>query len=63
MDEPTDGFSREQMSKVLDILNRLNAKQVIMVSHEPEMEGYADTIYHVTKVGGNSQVTCRSSDT
>ena len=57
LDEPTDGFSREQMSKVLDILARLDARQVIIVSHEPEMEGYADTVYRVTKSDGRSSVS------
>ena len=57
LDEPTDGFSREQMSKVLDILARLEARQVIIVSHEPEMEGYADTVYRVTKADGRSAVS------
>lgn len=57
LDEPTDGFSREQMSKVLDILARLDAKQVIIVSHEPEMEGYADMVYRVTKSDGRSSVS------
>ena len=56
LDEPTDGFSREQLFKVRDVLNELNCEQVILVSHERELEGFADHIIRVTKEGGASRV-------
>ncbi|MBI4739715.1 SMC family ATPase [Candidatus Woesearchaeota archaeon] len=33
LDEPTDGFSSEQLDKLKDVLDSLGIKQVIMVSH------------------------------
>jgi exonuclease SbcC len=56
LDEPTDGFSREQLYKMRDILHELNCEQVIMVSHEDELESVADHVYRVTKEGTVSSV-------
>jgi exonuclease SbcC len=56
LDEPTDGFSKEQLNKLRDVLNELNCEQVIMVSHERELEGFVDKVHHVTKEGGISRV-------
>ena len=44
LDEPTDGFSREQLFRLRDILKELNCEQVIFVSHESELEGFVDKI-------------------
>lgn len=57
LDEPTDGFSREQLFKVREILSELRCPQVILVSHESELEGFADHVYHVQKVDGNSRIS------
>jgi len=57
LDEPTDGFSREQLFRLRDILNELKCEQVIMVSHENELEGFVDKIYRVTKENGESKIT------
>jgi exonuclease SbcC len=56
MDEPTDGFSKEELTKMRDILRELKCKQVILVSHERELEGMADHIYRVVKVNGTSRI-------
>ncbi|KPJ83571.1 MAG: hypothetical protein AMS17_17345 [Spirochaetes bacterium DG_61] len=56
LDEPTDGFSREQLFKMRDILNDVNCDQIIMVSHESELENVADHIYRVRKEGNTSTV-------
>jgi exonuclease SbcC len=56
LDEPTDGFSTEQMFRMRNILNELKCEQVIMVSHERELEGFADKIYRVRKDAGTSTV-------
>jgi len=56
LDEPTDGFSTEQLVRVRDILNELMCEQVIMVSHERELEGFVDKIYRVRKEAGISSV-------
>ena len=56
LDEPTDGFSREQMVKVREILDSLKSEQIIMVSHEKELEGYVEHVFRVTKSEGSSTV-------
>lgn len=56
LDEPTDGFSREQLFKVRDILNELRCPQVILVSHEKELESFADHIYKIVKTNGVSKI-------
>jgi len=56
LDEPTDGFSREQLFKVRDILNELKCPQVILVSHEKELESFADHIYKIVKTNGISKI-------
>jgi exonuclease SbcC len=57
LDEPTDGFSREQLYKVREILNELNCPQIIIVSHERELGSFADNVFRVEKIDGNSSVT------
>jgi exonuclease SbcC len=56
LDEPTDGFSKEQLFKIREILDELKCQQVIMVSHERELEGFADQVMRVEKKDGNSQI-------
>jgi len=56
MDEPTDGFSKEQLFKVREILDELESKQIIIVSHERELESFADHIFRVEKFNGISKV-------
>jgi|TARA_Y100000310_G_scaffold345855_1_gene471503 exonuclease SbcC len=56
LDEPTDGFSTEQLDKVREILDQLNMKQVIIVSHEPKIEGYVENVVRVQKQDNVSMV-------
>jgi len=49
LDEPTDGFSNEQLDRVRVVLDQLNLKQVIIVSHESKMEGFVDNIIRINK--------------
>ncbi|MBI2208553.1 AAA family ATPase [Candidatus Woesearchaeota archaeon] len=49
LDEPTDGFSSEQLDKVRDVLNQLNMKQIIIVSHESKIESFVDKVIRVDK--------------
>ena len=56
LDEPTDGFSKEQLGKVREILDELHSPQIILVSHEKELESFADQIYRVTKSDGISKI-------
>ena len=56
LDEPTDGFSTEQLDKVRDVLTQLNMKQVIIVSHESKIEGFVENVIRVQKQDGVSVV-------
>jgi exonuclease SbcC len=56
LDEPTDGFSNDQMDKIRDVVNELGAKQTIIVSHEPKIESYVDNIIRVRKEDGLSMI-------
>ncbi len=49
LDEPTDGFSNEMLDKVRDVLDELNLKQVIIVSHESKIESFVDNCIKISK--------------
>ena len=57
LDEPTDGFSKDQVYKMRGLLEELDSRQVILVSHEKELESMADHIFRVEKRNGTSVVT------
>ena len=57
LDEPTDGFSKEQIHKMRDLLEELHSKQVLLVSHERELESMSDMVFHIDKVNATSRVT------
>lgn len=56
LDEPTDGFSSEQLDKVRSVLDQLSIRQILLVSHESKIESFVRnviTIYkheHVSRV-------------
>lgn len=56
LDEPTDGFSREQLQRMRAVFEGADASQVIIVSHEKELEAFADKVYRVEKKSGESRV-------
>jgi exonuclease SbcC len=56
LDEPTDGFSEQQLDKMRDVLQQLNVKQLIIVSHEQKMEGFVSNIIKFKKEGGITRV-------
>jgi DNA repair protein SbcC/Rad50 len=56
LDEPTDGFSKEQLIQIKYVLEEISAAQVIVVSHEKELEGFVETIFRVVKESEKSQV-------
>ena len=49
LDEPTDGFSSEQLDRVRDVLDQLHLKQILLVSHEPKLETFVENIIRVKK--------------
>jgi len=56
LDEPTDGFSEQQLDKMRDVLQQLKVKQLIIVSHEQKMEGFVDNVIKFRKRGGITNV-------
>ena len=56
MDEPTEGFSTNQLDRVRDVLDQLGIKQIIIVSHESKIESFVDTVIRVNKQEGVSEV-------
>ena len=59
LDEPTYGFSTEQLTKVSDILSDIENKQVIIVSHNQEFVKL-DQIINVTKENDISRIDIQS---
>lgn len=57
LDEPTDGFSTEQLDKLKDVLDTLNTKQIIIVSHEKKIEGFVDHIINISKKNHVSEIS------
>jgi DNA repair protein SbcC/Rad50 len=56
LDEPTEGFSKEQIYRFRNALEELASDQVIIVSHERDLEPMADRVYRVEKANGESIV-------
>ena len=57
LDEPTDGFSAEQLDKMRDVLEQLGLNQIVIVSHEQKIESFADRVIRVTKTDHTSQIS------
>ena len=49
LDEPTDGFSTEQLDKLRNVFRELDINQIIIVSHESKIESFADKIIRLEK--------------
>ena len=58
LDEPTDGFSSQQLDKVRDVLEKLNLGQTIIVSHEQKIESFAQNVIRVSKREHVSYIDC-----
>jgi exonuclease SbcC len=56
LDEPTDGFSYQQIDRIQDLLDQIHCTQTIVVSHETKIESYVDTIIRVQKENHVSHV-------
>ena len=56
LDEPTDGFSEQQLDKMRDVLRQLDVKQLIIVSHEQKIEGFMENVMRFRKEHGISKV-------
>ena len=56
LDEPTEGFSTEQLDRVRDVLLSLNLSQIILVSHEQKMQTIADHTIKLIKINGITKI-------
>lgn len=56
LDEPTDGFSEQQLDKMRDVLKQLEVKQLIIVSHEQKIEGFVENVIRFKKDAGVSRI-------
>lgn len=57
LDEPTEGFSSEQLDRVRTVLNELGIKQTIIVSHESKIESFVENVIKISKNEGISRVS------
>ena len=55
LDEPTDGFSDQQLDKMRGVLEQLKVKQLIIVSHEQKIESFVENVIKFKKDYGNSR--------
>ncbi len=56
LDEPTDGFSAEQLDRLRFVLEELNINQIIIVSHESKIESFVDRIIKLQKYNHITQI-------
>lgn len=56
LDEPTDGFSDQQLDKMRGVLEDLNVSQLIIVSHEQKIESFVDSVIRFKKENGKTIV-------
>jgi exonuclease SbcC len=61
LDEPTDGFSEQQLDKMRDIFGELESKQILLVSHEQKIEGFVDNIIRLKKEGSSKIESIKNS--
>lgn len=61
LDEPTDGFSAQQLDKLRDVLNELNVNQLIIVSHEAKLDSLAKEYIRIEKSEQVSKVVSSSN--
>ncbi len=57
LDEPTDGFSSQQLEKVRDVLEQLQLPQIIIVSHESKIESFVQNVIRIVKEQHVSRIT------
>ncbi len=60
LDEPTDGFSEQQLDKMRDVLRQLDVKQLIIVSHEQKIESFVENVIRFKKENGISRISSES---
>ncbi len=49
LDEPTDGFSQQQINKMQDLFDSLDSKQLIIISHDRALDSFVTDILNFEK--------------
>jgi DNA repair protein SbcC/Rad50 len=57
LDEPTDGFSAEQLDRMRVLMEEINIGQIIIVSHEAKVESFVDNIIKFEKIEHSTNVS------
>ena len=57
LDEPTDGFSEQQVNKMQGVFDTLNMKQMIIISHERTLDSFVSKIFNFKKFNHQTKVT------
>ena len=60
LDEPTDGFSEQQLDKMRDVLRQLQVKQLIIVSHEQKIESFVENVIKLRKDNSISKIVAEN---
>ncbi|MHA2392000.1 MAG: AAA family ATPase [Promethearchaeota archaeon] len=61
LDEPTDGFSQQQINRMQSIFEKLDTSQMIIISHERNLDSFVTDIFHFGKENHITKVTKESS--
>jgi exonuclease SbcC len=56
LDEPTDGFSDEQVRKMQDLFDNLNMGQLIVISHERTLDSFVTNILNFKKTNHKTKL-------
>ncbi|MBS3162882.1 hypothetical protein J4467_03070, partial [Candidatus Woesearchaeota archaeon] len=56
LDEPTDGFSSEQLERLKTLMEEIKIPQIIIVSHEAQIESFVDQIIRFEKHNHQTRV-------
>ncbi len=56
LDEPTDGFSEDQLDRIRILLEEINVKQIIIVSHESKIESFVENVIRFNKKDHVSEI-------
>jgi exonuclease SbcC len=56
LDEPTDGFSQQQINKMQEIFDTLDTSQMIIISHERALDSFVTDVFHFEKKNHKTNV-------
>lgn len=57
LDEPTDGFSQEQINKMQEVFEKLDTSQMFIISHDRNLDSFVTDIFNFKKERHQTKVT------